>query len=431
MNSIEKFDIYKEIKNEIKFDYKGYSIEKIIAIDLILRIYIHRNYTLKSIVSFIIKKIVPHYFTTLDLKTLEKNSPSKTLFSMGIFKREDYYEIWESAKSHVKEKTSYDFSEQKSKIHFNIKNIRRAWNIINRTKKLSLLDKFWLAAKLTYYFNFIDDIEKLEPVAGKYCAFSCVHDFETIFTFYFQKKGIPTYNLQHGIFTLFKKSVPLDAILYENFVSDYQLCWGESTKDVLMEYGINANALIVAGYPRKINRPPVPEKLNNNECIVLLARFSYHHSNMKLLSILEKLSEEDDINVHLKLHPSLFSPQFLRYYEEIAEKNRWTIEPDDVTLDKLLKNKMFGWSIAVNTTAYYEAWLEYLPCLRFNDGSFDDMVDVLDDTFKSFDELKRLYQTIPFDNPGGLKSFFDEVNENLDYAIGIDTNKYDILNFHN
>lgn len=424
----EKFEKYKEIKKEIATNYRGYALEKIIALDLIVEVYVKRKFTVKSFFSFIIKHRLPLFFSSLNIEKLNINEPSKTLFSMGIYERKDYYEIWEYAKSHVDNHLSFDFSNENNIKKFNINNIIRAWKMFGKTNRLGLLAKFNLAAKLAFYLNIIDDLEQTAPIAGKYCAFSSVHEHETILTLYFKKKGIPTYGLQHGLYTVFTRDIPFDAILYENFVSDYHLCWGQSTKDEFSGYGINSDSLIVAGYTRNIQRPSAPRKLNKKSCLVLLARFTYHETNMRLFEILKTISEKYKISFHLKLHPSLYMAEYYPYYQTITEENNWILVAQETTVLGLLKEGGFGWSISVNTSAYYEAYIQYLPSLRFNDGTFENMVDVMQDDFSNQKELEERLSQIPFNDTNSLRNYCKKVDEQLDYAIGINIDEYNCLN---
>jgi len=134
------------------------------------------------------------------------------------------------------------------------------------------------------------------------------------------------------------------------------------------------------------------------------------------------------IEFHLKLHPSLYWPQFHFQYLEVARRNNWLIIDKEVTLNKVWEENKYGWAIGVNTTAYYESYIQYVPCLRYNDGTFGNWVDIMDDVFCNENELRERYFAIPFNDTVALKRYFLEADKELDYAIGINKNKYHSLN---
>jgi len=344
---------------------------------------------------------------------------------MGDFNRSDYYEIREDVKNRIKHTVLFDFSAQRYTFKFSWKNIWLAWSIINKTNELEWTKKLKLAAKTAYFLNLIDDLEKANPIVGKYCAFSSVHNYEALLTSYFQKKNIKTYALQHGVYSVLRDNITLDLILYENFMSDFHLCWGQFTKDEFINYGIDKNALLVAGYPRQVVRPQIPIKLNRNKCLLLLTSHIYQESNNKLLNLVkefEKMSGQK-IEVHVKIHPN--SDQ--KKYERIIANLNFKIVSNNLTLTDLFKTEKFGWAVAINSAAYYEAFIYNIPCLRYNDSTFEESVNIHDDIFSNIDGLKKCHDKIPFEDSKKLKEYFFTTNQKLNYAIGIDTDEYAVL----
>lgn len=415
----EKFEKYKRIKSAISYNYKGYPVEKILAIDLGVMVFNDRKHTFKSYLSYI-KNTLPFFIKSLNLDDLKIKQPKKTLFSMGAFQRKDYYELWEDVKSRIKSPLSFDFSRQKNRNSYNFKKAFLGWFIINKTNELKLLAKFRLAAKITHYLHVVDELEKINPVVRKYCAFSSVHNYEVILSFFFRKNKIETYSLQHGIYSVLHDNISLDMILYENFVSDFHLCWGQYTKDEFMSYGINEKSLIVAGYPRNVARPAIPSKLNSSKCLILLTSYIYHDSNLKLLQIFKEFSANNNLDVHVKIHPN----SNREFYEKIIAEYRFNIVSPDLTLMELFKNNEFGWAVAINSAAYYEAYMYNIPCLRYNDFSFEDSVAIYDDKFSNLKELKGCIKALPLSEPDQLDEFFSLTNQKLDYAMGINKDRY-------
>lgn len=416
MDGNKNFLKYKQNKKHLKKRYKGYyQIEKILALDLASKIYFPNKNRLFSIFRI---------FFTYSFKDLNGFSGVNTLFSIGDYNRKDYYEILNYVKSNVHSHYVLDFSQRDYKFSFNLSNtITAFYNVLLKTD-IPLKSRFLLAAKVNFYLNVICSLEKVDVNFDKYCAFSSVHPLEAILSYYFQKRHIPTYSLQHGLYFIFEKNILFDSILYENFLSDYHFCWGQYSADELKKYGISENSLLVGGYPRKVERKKIPQTLNKAECILLLARKEFDETNMELLKILETFSKENNINITLKLHPSLS----LDKYTAVAKANKWKIIDMNITLKEIFSSTEYGWSIAINTAAYYEAYLHYIPCLRYNDQSFEDSLGVFADTFYTYGELNQKLEHIPFTNQLKLKEYFIESDRRLEYLIGFNVNNYHKLN---
>ena len=89
-----------------------------------------------------------------------------------------------------------------------------------------------------------------------------------MFLYYFSKKQIETYSLQHGVYFIYKKSKPIDMLLYKNFIAHKHLCWGDYTKKEFSSYGIKESQLLIAGYPRPTNEININIS-EGNKCIVI------------------------------------------------------------------------------------------------------------------------------------------------------------------
>lgn len=420
MNNASKFLFYKKVKNKICMKYKGYALEKILALDLIVLVYSKRNLNYKDFTFF---------FRSISLSKISKSNKNATMFSMGQYGgRKDYYEIWDFVKNCVSNLSELDFTYAPKKIRFRLSNLITAFKCISLARKdLSIQGVIILASKLTYYLNIIDEVEKLNPLAKKYCAFSSVLPLEAILTSYFKLQGTPTYSLQHGLYFVFKENVLIDSLAYENLISDYHFCWGKYTKDEFQKYGINTGSLIIGGYPRAVNRKKRPVMLNKNNCVVLFSRQAFHDTNLHLIELLRGFSEKFKVKFYFKLHPTLTWD----YYKKIADDMGWEIIPKEKTINELFNHNEFGWAIAINTAAYYEAYLNYIPCLRFNDGSFEDSIDISKDCFNNNVGLNYAFQNIPFDDENDLNTFFDRTDDKLKYTMGLNQNNYQILNEKN
>ena len=426
MNGNAKFDKYKRIKDRISYKYRGYPIENIVALDLIVHIYHKRYFTLKTALSFFFKSIIRNYFLSYNLNSLKKCESGVNFFSIGNYGRKDYYEILNFVKSKCDRSFTLDFSTLPKKYTFKLDNIIRAIKIVLNTSELSCYGKLVLASKISHYLNIIDELECFDLKVKSYCAFNSVLNYEALLANYFNKKEILTYTMQHAINPIYKKRIPFDAILYENFNTKYMLCWGSFTKNAYREYGIEEKSLLISGYPRTTKRPKRPSRLNQKECLILLSGYFYHQVNLKVLGMLDEFFKKQNIKVFLKGHPSLVSQNLWCTYKSIAEDKGWFVIPENETLIEAFESKSFGWSISVSSSSYFESFIYYIPCLRFRDKAFEDSVGVLEDSFGDILEFREKFNLIPFSDQEFLPQYFDKIDERLNFILGISSDNYEI-----
>jgi hypothetical protein len=243
----------------------------------------------------------------------------------------------------------------------------------------------------------------------KYLAFCGVLNVENLLTQFLQQKGIKTFSLQHGISFLYSKDVPIDSINYENFQSNILLCWGQYYIDEYYKYGIPSDKLIVAGYPKTVKKIALDTTNKFKSCLVLLARNQYDESNQKLLSI---LLNQYDFEFHLKLHPSLNYEDYTKF----AKNNNMKIINRSIKLVSCFTKNEYDFTIAVNTSSYYEALIHGKPCLRFYSEAFELMYGY-DDIFSDNKGLEKALNKIK----NNITTYQEKINSVLDYTMGIGT----------
>lgn len=411
-----KFEIYKSIKSRISFSHKSLAMSNIIALDILTVVY-------KDVPS--VRHLI-YFFITHDLKNHIPGQSQKFFTMINLDRRADYYQIWDYVLKQKKDVHKADCNNFNKRFHFSPGScIKAVFEILKATKgtPLSLYKKIYLMSRFAFYCNVIDTLEKIQPtVKDKYVAFSGVHPLEAILTLYFKKKNTPTYTLQHGLYYIFRKEIPLDALPYENFISDYHLCWGQYTKDEFEAYGIPSSSLLVAGYPREVERGKILSDNPIKNCTVLMARVAYDQSNQNLLSILASVKDKLQINVNLKLHPSLNFEE----YKNICQKFGFKLIEQSMTIRETFTGTDAHFCIAVNTSAYYESYIYNRPCLRYCDEVIDNSIEIEEDDFYTEEQLTTAIQK--YRNVKDWGSFFRHADKRLQYVIGLNINQYkDIL----
>lgn len=408
---MDDFGRYKSLKNKFNFVYNGICLNRVLALPIWHVANGEYNFSWKRIALL---------FLAVNVKKMIFDPTRNTILSTyGRYARKDHLELYNTVMERLGETVAYNNTLTfgwKLSIHPIIayKVMRFAFSNLSDTY-LSLWDKWKLIIECVHYCNIIEEVRRMDFTGvQKYLCQCSVLDLENLLTQFFKLRNIPTYSLQEGIYFIFFKNPPLDSIQYENFETDNLLCWGQFSIDEYVSYGISPQRLRLAGYPKKVELHNMKEDNPYKKCIVLLARDSFRNTNMKLLNILLKHSSNYDFC--LKLHPSCD----FDFYSSFALQHGMNIVPKDRTINDCLDKELFDFAIAVNTTAYYEALMRGLSCLRFCDGTFDLMAGY-QDVFNTDEEFQMIMETLKMQP---LAIYQEAINQVLNYAIGIGIDNY-------
>jgi len=407
---ISLFEQYKKVKASLAFDYKGYPIQNILSLEIVSLVYKKDAFNIKKLI---------HLFST---KKIMIPQGQEVLFSIGAYNRADYYELLSYVRTDI-ESALLDLSTIKRTRIFSVKNIYRAAHLLFlKNVELDFLSKVSLMTAMTYSFNVIDYLEKQKASCIRsYCSFCSNLNDEAILDYYFQKQKTPTYTLQHGLWFIFD-TPPIDAIAYENLIANKLLCWGQYTKDEFIKYGIDENRVVVAGYPKNIS--PLAVVNNNNRkvrILVLLARTLFDTNNLRLISLLAKTKL--DVEIELKLHPSLCTDK----YAKLASEYGFTMAPVG-TIQELLKTGKYDCSISYNSTAYYDSYINNCISLRYKDNDADNAIDVLDDSFSTIEELQEKMHLVQ--QAQTSQQLWADIEKRLGYILGYGVDEYVYIQNH-
>ena len=406
----ELFDKYKKTKKDLQYNYKNYPIENIMSIDIGYVIYEPKKFRIKEFAKI---------FLTMDIKLATKTN---ILFSMGQYRRKDYYEILNNVRSNIKS-DFIDLSDFTRSIKISPKNIFISFiHFFKNGKDLTFTQKLSLLCVMTYTLNIIDELDKNKPSKNlqKFCSFCSAHNQEAILDYYFQKNGIETYTLQHALYFIFD-NYPIHAIAYENMISNKLLCWGQYTKDEFMKYGLKEEQLFVAGYPKDVKKL-ISRKADNFNILVLFGHIDNHKNNLDLIEILKIFKQiNQEFEFEFKLHPSLDT----KLYELLAFKNGFKMAENKI-IPELLKEDRYFCTIVYNSTSYYDSYMNNCLSLRYKDKNAHNSIDIWSDGFSNHEELKSRIEF--FKEKNSDQNFWDETEKKLEYILGFGTNRYkDIL----
>lgn len=408
------FERYQELKRNFDYVYRGVRLNKVSTIML---------WDLAKHSSVLNLKSFAKLFFHLDLRELREFAEDDWVLSFGRYNRKDHIELFENILKRLNRPMKYakPFNWGK-KVCFHPVLIFNTYRFVFKAAAcgLTFSEKCCLANDFVFYANAIDEVWKYDFSKTK--KFVCLCDsleIENLLTQFFKIRNVPTYAFTEGIMFIYKGDVPFDSVQYENLTADYKLCWGNYTRDEFKQYGISPERIKVCGYPKFVEGRCVKNNNSFRKCMALLARDSFRSSNMCLLDILSHFSDEQEI--WIKLHPRCDKA----YYEKYASEHNFRMIPTEKTVNECLNQDDFDYAISVNTSAYYEALMRGLPCLRLYDGKFNLMYGY-EDAFGNVDEYNEVYNRINNMNTEDYQKNIDNV---LEYAIGWGVDNYqDMMN---
>ncbi|WP_166378365.1 hypothetical protein [Pseudoalteromonas sp. Z9A4] len=230
---------------------------------------------------------------------------------------------------------------------------------------------------LAYSIRVIDNLEKKEIKCKRYIAFNSSYKLESFLSFYFRKRHIPTYSLQHGMYFNYPiDNVPKDIINYENICSQYIFCWGEYSQNVIDKFKYSDTKSIVVGNP--LVCPPLKRNHESESIYVLLPRLIYLTESLELLSMLP-----DNFKYLIRPHPSIKE----NIEECVLSSKNMTLDTSESGIEMMSK-LTFRAVIAFNSTMVFQAVHQEQKLLCFERNTELDLAGF--NSFKSVGELNNL-----------------------------------------
>ena len=377
---------YKKTKNKFDYSYKGYNLKFIIPGYL--------NFVFDGDVpsSKDVFKSFINSFEVFDLKeTIKANSQVLITY---LINRSDYKDLaYAAQKLYPGSEVINIESLPKRKVSpFSVTYIKHfwlsLWLIFSRNIGDGIASKFYLIASVIKILNLIKFVEQQkETHIDKYICFNSAYREEAVLTTYFNKRNVETITMQHGIFCDFKIKIPFDIINHENITAQKLLCWGQSTIDYMSKQGMEESRFILEGNLKYRNIKIEYINQNFRSCLVLLGRGNYIATNNKLLEVLSEFNKTSNypIKFYVKKHPFLDDKE----HKQFADiKNNIVFIGKEHTVQEVLESSLVDFSIAVNTTAYYESLALGKPCLRWIESENEEFFG-MDDKFENILEFNN------------------------------------------
>lgn len=252
------------------------------------------------------------------------------------------------------------------------------FNNFKHYKELSYFQILGLNFLTTYALITINNLESREIKCSSFITLNSSYLFESFLSYYFRKRGIPTFSLQHAMYFKYKNDIPMDVINYENVCAENLICWGDYSINEIRNEIPNDVSLIKGKYPypfKTYNKRPACKKV-----LLLLPRNVYKPEIKKLLEII-KLSK---LKYIIRPHPTIH-----KYITKILNKipNAKLDIKDE--LSETLSDYKYEFCISFNTTAMFEAALYKQKIIQYisnNDEFFIENVP----SFKNLNEFENI-----------------------------------------
>lgn len=368
----------------------------------------------------LLKYLIRFFFPLQEVCFFDAFTKKKILFTSGVY-RKDYDELIQTIRASVPN-SSYFHLGSLFKRKFRLPK-GFYFNVLKAGFKCrcNIKQKFYLAFKLLDYVEAYKSLKhsgSYVALNADYCyvPLNSANGIENIITQYLNSRGCRTFHLCHGLhFSPNYKFWSIDAFNKELISAQIVLSWGKSFEN-------NDKRLYHHHYHHEIvGNPKYPVKkicinFATDSCIVFLARVQYSNNNYKLLSVLREYSKNHDTKFYIKPHPT----DDMNTLRRISISSGFVLFDDGRTVSEILNSSTFGFAIAYETTAYFEAMYNNLVCFRYafeENESYGDF----DDRFIESSDLKdqvRKYSTM------NLMELSSKIQTYLEYEIGMGINRY-------
>ncbi|KIE19466.1 hypothetical protein SE23_17265 [Vibrio sinaloensis] len=231
--------------------------------------------------------------------------------------------------------------------------IRYSLDIKSILKKILLIFKLYNkgkyhiydAAQVSQLIMLNNLIGALPTQIKKAITFCDAHPEDNLIAQSLKLSLINTYTLQHGYYVLNDESI--NSEVYRNFVSDYMLCWGESSVDNITMMGLERNKLIKFGCFKKKNNLNVSSK--KNRVTLFLNGTHSSEDNYQLVSLYSQIKNQDkDIEVKIRRHPD--------------DNNNYGLEEDVFDKLPLIESmNLTAYSVVLSSGTFVDLYLNNIP----------------------------------------------------------------------
>lgn len=264
-----------------------------------------------------------------------------------------------------------------------------------------ILKKFFMANDAWYYavelakaykdFNFI--VHNMEKSKPKLLTVFCdVHMIDSLAVQYCNKNGIATATMQHGNLSR--------GPAYSLSKSKYFLGYGEYTKKIAEESGMNVRNFISCGMPNYIGKQLSSRMVRNNtdSIGVVFCDYTTIEDDTKMLNAAIDFAAKNKYKVFVKLHPACPAGS----YKDVGWNKVEKTYGKEISIYDFMN--LIDFAVIGASTAFIEYVVSLFPCLNFACRN-DKYAQIIWNKFKTSEELET--------HVSMLKTSPDKFEENL------------------
>lgn len=271
--------------------------------------------------------------------------------------------------------------------------------------------------------NYIDQFKIFDDELTIFITFCDAHGIDNLLTQIANRKQIKTITLQHGQYRILSDGNEIaDAELYENFISDYMLVWGQATVDEFIRVGIDADRLIKVGALKafSFNKNSCKYEINSTFGVVLSGD-PYKETNINMIKLANQIAEKHNLKYFVRFHPRNQRDLYLKYCkEEYLTGSSSNIENSEYA-------KIVDFSLIHMTGVFVELLSVNSLIIVYKDKFIEKIFEIdpycIQD-IKEFDELYKLFLTnknqILEDQLNKYKYFNEPGNVLANYKLAIE-----------
>jgi len=231
--------------------------------------------------------------------------------------------------------------------------IRYCLDISSVIKKIKMIFGFYIkenynlydAIQISQVLMLNELIDLLPNQIKKAITFCDAHPEDNFIAQSLREKSVRTYTLQHGYYV--RNDSGINSEVYQNFVSDYMLCWGDSSVNNITQLEVDSRRLISFGCFKVKNNIDV--NLNRERITLFLNGIHSSDENCKIISLYNSIKKMGvNVEVKIRRHPD--------------DNNNYGLKEDVFDKLPLVDSLMLAsYSVVLSSGVFVDLYLSNVP----------------------------------------------------------------------
>jgi hypothetical protein len=251
---------------------------------------------------------------------LPANGNSKILFFRSLV-RDDYRNLFHTiinsadgipkiiVEDYISEQNTFNIGASKflTEIFFNIK----YFNFVEEKYRVLIFVRF---AQYLYVITMLE-----RNTFENLVLFSDMQPVECLASIYFQKAGVKTVSLQHGLYIDYEDFDTVNVVNYKVQPSNYFLSWGDNTKNLIEKHNKSAE-VYVCGKPNLLDTMVVKQRESIKKIFVICDQEIFQKQNIDLIQVVsDYCASKIGWSFNVKFHPHNNKPAYYKKFKDILE----------------------------------------------------------------------------------------------------------------